>query len=54
MLYRLAGPAQEQTHHPDVSDEVEVLLENVQRRTFAYFWEGAHPSSGLAYDRRLT
>lgn len=54
MLYRLASPAQEQTHHSDASDEVEVLLDSVQRRTFAYFWEGAHPVSGFAYDRRLT
>lgn len=30
------------------------LLDRVQRTTIAYFWEGAHPVSGLAYDRRLT
>jgi hypothetical protein len=30
----------------------EALLEAVQRRTFAYFWEGAEPASGLACDRR--
>ncbi len=30
------------------------LLDHVQRATIAYFWEGAHPVSGLAYDRRLT
>jgi hypothetical protein len=29
----------------------EALLELVQRQTFGYFWEGAHPVSGLAYDR---
>lgn len=29
----------------------DVLLENVQRSSFAYFWEGAHPKSGLARDR---
>jgi hypothetical protein len=28
----------------------EALLEQVQRRTFAFFWEGAHPVSGLAPD----
>ena len=28
------------------------LLEAVQRQTFRYFWEGAHPASGLAPDRR--
>jgi len=29
----------------------EELLERVQRETFRYFWEGAHPVSGLAFDR---
>jgi hypothetical protein len=33
---------------------LEHLLDRVQRATIAYFWEGAHPVSGLAYDRRLT
>lgn len=32
----------------------EELLELVQRQTFRYFWEGAHPASGLAFDRRGT
>jgi len=27
------------------------LLDLVQRQTFNYFWEGAHPGSGLARDR---
>lgn len=27
------------------------LLEAVQRQTFRYFWEGAHPVSALAFDR---
>jgi hypothetical protein len=31
-----------------------VLLDRVQRATLGYFWDGAHPVSGLAYDRRLT
>jgi hypothetical protein len=30
------------------------LLEIVQRQTFRYFWEGAHPNSGLAFDRRTS
>jgi hypothetical protein len=30
------------------------LLEAVQRQTFRYFWEGAHPASGLTPDRRAT
>jgi hypothetical protein len=29
----------------------EELLEAVQRQTFGFFWEGAHPTSGLAPDR---
>jgi hypothetical protein len=32
----------------------DALLEAVQRQTFRYFWDGAHPDSGLAYDRRTT
>jgi hypothetical protein len=32
----------------------EELLETVQRRHFRYFWEGAHPDSGLAFDRRTS
>src|SRR5579862_614400 len=30
----------------------EALLEAVQRQTFRFFWEGAHPASALALDRR--
>ncbi|HEY4212945.1 MAG TPA: glucoamylase family protein [Steroidobacteraceae bacterium] len=30
------------------------LLEVIQRQTFHFFWEGAHPGSGLAPDRRTT
>jgi hypothetical protein len=30
----------------------ETLLERLQRGTFRFFWEGAHPASGLALDRR--
>src|SRR3546814_11500762 len=32
----------------------ESLIEAVQRQTFKFFWEGAHPGSGLAPDRRTT
>src|SRR5262245_15171588 len=32
----------------------EALLESVQRQTFRYFWEAAHPDSGLAFDRRTS
>ena len=30
----------------------QALIEAVQRQTFRYFWEGAHPVSGMAFDRR--
>ena len=30
------------------------LLDLVQRQSFRYFWEGAHPISGLTHDRRAT
>ncbi len=36
----------------DLADEA--LLEAVQRQTFRFFWEGAHPQTGLAPDRRGT
>lgn len=32
----------------------EALIDAVQRQTFEFFWNGAHPSSGLAPDRRTT
>ena len=32
----------------------EQLLEVVQRQTFNFFWDGAHPVSGLAPDRCTT
>jgi hypothetical protein len=32
----------------------EDLLDAIQRQTFRYFWEGAHPQSGLARDRCKT
>lgn len=32
----------------------DALIEQVQRQTFRFFWEGAHPVSGLAPDRRTT
>jgi hypothetical protein len=32
----------------------EQLLEAIQRQTFRFFWEGAHPVSGLAPDRCTT
>lgn len=32
----------------------EALIDAVQRQTFEFFWNGAHPASGLAPDRRTT
>ena len=32
----------------------EAVLDLVQRQTFRFFWEGAHPSCGLARDRHKT
>jgi hypothetical protein len=33
----------------DLSDDA--LLDLVQRQTFRYFWDFAHPTSGLARER---
>lgn len=37
---------------PRISDEA--LMDSVQRRTFAYFWEFGHPVSGLARERNTS
>ena len=44
------------THLPDDPFALDdnVLLDIVQRQTVRYFWEGAHPISGLARDRQKT
>ncbi len=34
-----------------LSKEDEALLDTVQKQTFAYFWEGAEPNSGMACER---
>src|SRR5262245_20977631 len=44
---RRVAPAAKLAALPD-----DALLETVQRQTFRYFWDGAHPVSGLAFDRR--
>ena len=36
---------------PEPDDGDDALLEQVQRATFRYFWDLAHPASGLARDR---
>ncbi|MBK8603715.1 MAG: Ig-like domain-containing protein [Saprospiraceae bacterium] len=45
-FYTLLDPSDK---FPRISDEG--LLDSVQRRTFAYFWEFGHPVSGLARER---
>lgn len=41
--------AAEKAPPPRLSDEA--LLDLVQKQTLKFFWEGAHPVSGMAYDR---
>ncbi len=49
MSHRTAHtPRRHISHKAPLSDEA--LLELVQRQTFAFFWDGAHPASGLARD----
>ena len=50
MPARAASRAAVEKHTQAFSDQE--LLDLVQRQTFRYFWEGAHPVSGLAFDRR--
>ena len=45
-----SSPADLTARGQKLSDEQ--LLDLLQRQTFRYFWEGAHPDSGLAFDRR--
>ncbi|MGC1860986.1 MAG: glucoamylase family protein [Methylocystis sp.] len=45
----MAATAQVVRRQPALSDAA--LLDLVQRQTFLYFWDGAHPMSGLARDR---
>jgi hypothetical protein len=49
-----AGPATTRDPAKLAALPDDALLEIVQRRTFRYFWEGAHPVSGLAFDRRTS
>lgn len=39
---------------PILEHDDAALLDEVQRQTFRFFWEGAHPISGLARDRQKT
>jgi hypothetical protein len=41
----------EPRYPPAAEDGDDILLDQVQRASFRYFWEGAHPESGLARDR---
>jgi hypothetical protein len=51
-----AKPAALTTHTPAKLAKLpdDALLELVQRQTFRYFWDAAHPVSGLAFDRRTS
>jgi len=42
---------QQTINRPHARSSDEALLDLVQRQTFRFFWEGAHPASGLARDR---
>ena len=47
-------PANHGAPHPPEDLPDDDLLELVQRQTFRFFWDGAHPVSGLARDRTKT
>jgi len=49
MMTIAQGPVALSQPRPILSDAA--LLDLVQRQTFLYFWDGAHPASGLARDR---
>jgi hypothetical protein len=50
LLFLILAPyAQERKTSTRLSDDA--LLDTVQKRTFAYFWDFAHPVSGLARER---
>ncbi|MFU0507417.1 glucoamylase family protein [Pseudaminobacter sp. NGMCC 1.201702] len=42
------------TPSPPLAEIDDLSLDLVQRQTFGFFWEGAHPISGLARDRQKT
>lgn len=47
------SPADQQTSVESLlALDDEALVEAVQKQTFRFFWEGSHPQSGLAPDRR--
>lgn len=47
-----AAEAGAATSLPSADMSEEELLESIQRQAFRFFWEGAEPQSGLAFDRR--
>ncbi len=51
---RSSPKAGRKTSAPDPKLPDDELLEAVQRGTFRYFWEGAHPVSFMALDRTFT
>ena len=50
----LAAPADSRLPLDPLALDDDALLDIVQRQTLSYFWEGAHPLSGLALDRQKT
>jgi len=53
-LITLDTPVLDYSSRPSPNADLESLLDIVQRRTLAYFVDGAHPLSRLPFDRRLT
>jgi hypothetical protein len=49
-LFRVSAPSAEFIVGTETLDD-EALVDMVQRATFRYFWEGAHPVSGLIRER---
>lgn len=41
-----------QLAHAPASLPLDALLDDVQYRTFLYFWEGGHPETGLPFEKR--
>lgn len=51
LLSVLLFSCKEETPPPEPVDPDEALLDTVQMQTFKFFWDHAHPSSGMARDR---
>lgn len=51
VTFSCTTPKQAATDRSNLSPADNAMLNDVQRRTFQYFWEGAEPNSGLARER---